>query len=142
MARIALSLFALLRPLTLVLVPALAPALAGCGASPQSATAARAPQPPGSQFTNQDQKILACLDLQDHIVDLYASDYVSREGGVMSTAERTAFRDGWAQELAKRGTFERFEQACFSGLTPGKYHCGMQSQTTDGLAACMRLSSR
>jgi len=135
MARIAFSLSALVFPLTF--------ALAGCAAGPKSTTAAKAPQAgSGSQFTNQDQKILACLDLQDHIVDLYATDYVSREGGSMSTVELSAFRDGWAQELAKRGTFERFEQACFSGLTPGKYHCGMQSQTPDGLAACMRLSSR
>jgi hypothetical protein len=135
MARIARSLFVLAFPLTL--------ALAGCAAGPKSTAAAKAPQAaPDTQFTNQDQKILACLDLQDHIVDLYASDYVSREGASMSTVERTAFRDGWAEELAKRGTFERFEQACFSGLTPGRYHCGMQSQTTDGLAACMRLSAR
>jgi len=135
MARFAPSLCALALPLTL--------ALSGCAAGPKSTAAAKAPQAaPGSQFTDQDQKILACLDLQDHIVDLYASDYVSREGGSMNTMERTAFRDGWAQELAKRGTFERFEQACFSGLTQGKYHCGMQSSTPDGLAACMRLSAR
>lgn len=141
MAPIARSLVALALPLTLGL--GLGLGLTGCAAGPKSTTAARSPQVvPASQFPNQDQKILACLDLQDHIVDLYASDYVTREGSEMSTAERSAFRDGWAQELAKRGTFERFEQACFSGLTPGKYHCGMQSQTTDGLAACMRLSAR
>jgi hypothetical protein len=60
----------------------------------------------------------------------------------MSPRERTAFRDGWAEELAKRGTFERFEQSCFYSLTPKKYECGMASQTTDGLVACMKLSAR
>ncbi len=59
----------------------------------------------------------------------------------MTAAERTAFRDEWAEELAKRGTFERFEQSCFSGLTPRRYSCGMQSQTTGSLAACMRLTA-
>jgi hypothetical protein len=95
-----------------------------------------------ARFTTEEQKLLACLDLRDHIVDLYATDYVAREGTSLTAAERTAFRDGWAEELAKRGTFDRFEQSCFSGLTPLKYRCGMQSQTTGSLAACMRLSSR
>jgi hypothetical protein len=113
--------------------------LAGCA----SRTQARAPhsaQDP--QFANEEQKLLACLDLRDHIVDLYATEYVVREGLEMSKQERTAFRDGWAEELAKRGTFDRFEQSCFFSLTPRKYECGMASQTTDGLVACMKLSAR
>jgi hypothetical protein len=113
-------------------------ALSAC--SPRSE--AKAPHPGGSQFANEEQKLLACLDLRDHIVDLYATEYVVREGLAMSQQERTAFRDGWAEELAKRGTFDRFEQSCFFSLTPRKYECGMASQTTDGLVACMKLSSR
>jgi hypothetical protein len=93
-------------------------------------------------FPNDEQKILACLDLQDHIVDLYATEYVTNEGITLSTTERVAFRDGWAEELAKRGTFDRFEQSCFYSLTPNKYQCGMQSQSTGGLEACMKLSMR
>jgi hypothetical protein len=93
-------------------------------------------------FANEDQKLLACLDLRDHIVDLYANQYVVREGLAMSPAEGVAFRDGWAEQLAKRGTFERFEQSCFVTLTPRKYECGMASQSTDGLVACMKLSAR
>jgi hypothetical protein len=123
---------------------ALVAALLGCTSSSRRVPEAQAP--PRSfvdpEFATEEQKILACLDLQDHIVDLYATEYVSKEGVAMSSSERTAFRDGWADELAKRGTFERFEHSCFSGLTPGKYRCGMQSQTTDGLVACMKLSAR
>ena len=95
-----------------------------------------------ANFTNDEQKLLACLDLQDHIVDLYATEYVTNEGINLSSTERVAFRDGWAEELAKRGTFDRFEQSCFYSLTPNKYHCGMQSQSTGGLEACMKLSMR
>ena len=114
-------------------------ALAGCAS--RGATEASAPH--GAQaFVTEEQKLLACLDLRDHIVELYASEYVSREGISMSRQERVAFRDGWAEELAKRGTFDRFEQSCFYSLTPSKYHCGMASQSTDGLVACMKLSSR
>jgi hypothetical protein len=116
--------------------------LVDCGAAPAKSVAARAPPGATTHFTTEEQKILACLDLRDHIVDLYAHDYVTHEGVSMSSSELTAFRDGWAQELARRGTFERFEQTCFSGLTPGKYECGMQSQTPGGLVACMKLSSR
>lgn len=115
--------------------------LASC--SSPNARQAKAPhRAQDAQFTNEEQKILACLDMQDHIVDLYASEYVSHEGVSMSAEERTAFRDGWAEELAKRGTFERFEQSCFYGVTPNKYRCAMQSQTTGGLVACMKLSQR
>jgi hypothetical protein len=119
-------------------------ALVACVAhgAPGAGTAGRGTD---AQFTTEDQKIIACLDLRDHIVDLYATEYVSREtvdGVPMSATERTAFRDGWAEELVKRGTFARFEESCFSGLTPRKYECGMQSRTTGGLAACMRLSVR
>lgn len=113
-------------------------AFAGCASS----GANRASSPHHTQiFTTEEQKLLACLDLRDHIVELYANEYVSREGIAMSRQERTAFRDGWAEELAKRGTFERFEQSCSYSLTPTKYRCGMASQSTDGLVACMKLSS-
>jgi hypothetical protein len=104
--------------------------------------ASQARSSPQPRFTTEEQKILGCLDLQDHIVDLYATEYVSREGVMLSSNERTAFRDGWAEELAKRGTFDRFEQSCFGSLTPGKYDCGMHSSTTGGLEECLRLSSR
>jgi hypothetical protein len=120
---------------------ALVVSLAGCASTPRS-TSATPRQPSDPQFATEEQKILACLDLQDHIVDLYATEYVSREGVQLSTTEQTAFRDGWAEELAKRGTFDRFEQSCFLGLTPGKYRCGMESQTPGGLVACMNLSMR
>lgn len=86
--------------------------------------------------------MLACLDLRDHIVDLYATEYVEHEGLSMSAAERSAFRDGWAEELARRGTFDRFQSSCHYGVTPSKYQCGMASQTTNGLVACMKLSAR
>ena len=112
--------------------------VAGCSA--HSAAPANAPHR-SQAFGTEEQRLLACLDLRDHIVDLYASEYVSREGLSMSREERSAFRDGWAEELAKRGTFDRFEQSCFLSLTPSKYRCGMASQTTDGLVACMKLSS-
>jgi sugar lactone lactonase YvrE len=116
-------------------------ALAGCAThnqakSPQHASAG------DHAFANEEQKILACLDLRDHIVALYADQYVVEQGLAMSPQERTAFRDGWAEELAKKGTFDRFEQSCFYSLTPTRYRCGMASQTTDGLEACMKLSAR
>jgi hypothetical protein len=93
-------------------------------------------------FSTEEKRMMACLDLRDHIVDLYADEYVEEQGLNMSGNERVAFRHGWAEELARKGTFERFEQSCFYGLTPRKYECGMASTTTDGLSACMKLSSR
>jgi hypothetical protein len=114
-------------------------ALTGCVSQERRA---ELPRPRSAEFTTEEEKLLACLDLRDHIVDLYADEYVKGEGANMTRAERTAFRDGWAEELAKRGAFERFEQTCFYGLTPHKYACGMQSQTRDGLVACMKLSMR
>jgi len=86
--------------------------------------------------------MLACLDLRDHIVALYADEYVAENNLSLDRAEKVAFRNGWAEELARKGTFERFEQTCFSGLTPHKFECGMASTTTDGLVACMKLSAR
>ena len=112
-------------------------ALAGCAArSPDSKVAAH------GQFPTEEQRQLACLDLRDHIVALYADAYAQDEGLELTDAERAAFRSGWAEQLAKRGTFERFEQSCFDSLTLGKYRCGMASRSTDGLVACMRLGSR
>jgi hypothetical protein len=127
----------MVRPVVCSLV--LVVALAGCASrAGADATSPHRTQP----FATEEQKLLACLDLRDHIVELYATEYVSREGLTLSREERTAFRDGWAEELAKRGTFDRFEQSCFYSLTPSKYRCGMASQSPDGLAACMKLSSR
>src|SRR5271166_5201761 len=81
----------------------------------------RGATPPPSGFPTEEQRIMACLDLQDHIVDLYANEYVSREGVALSTRERAAFRDGWAEQLAKGGTFDGFDQACFGTLTTRRY---------------------
>ena len=83
---------------------------------------------------------MACLDLRDHIVDLYADEYVEEQGLTLSGAERAAFRHGWAEELARKGTFERFEQSCVSSLTPRKYQCGMASTSTGSLVACMKMA--
>jgi hypothetical protein len=115
--------------------------LAGCAG--RNAGTSSPPRPASTtQFATEEQKLLACLDLRDHVVALYADEYVEQQGLDMTQTERAAFRDGWAEELAKKGTFERFEQSCFYSLTPRRYQCGMASQTTDGLAACMKLSAR
>lgn len=117
----------------------LALALAGCASSaaassPQSASVSEAPK---VAFDNDEAKLLACLDLRDHIVDLYATQYVSQQGLLMTDAQQTAFRHGWAEDLAKKGTFERFERSCFHGLTPRRFRCGMASNTPGGIVACM-----
>jgi hypothetical protein len=116
-------------------------ALVGC-ASTRTIAPSSAPDRDHTAFSTEEQRLVACLDLQDHIVDLYADEYVSTQGLSLNPVERVAFRDGWAEELAKRGTFERFEQSCFLGVTPRKYECGMQSHSTGGLVACMKLSER
>jgi hypothetical protein len=108
-------------------------ALVGCAARPSDSRLAGR-----GQFGTEEQRQLACLDLCDHIVALYADAYAKDEGLELTDAERAAFHSGWAEQLAKRGTFERFEQSCFFSLTPGKYRCGMASQSTEGLAACMK----
>jgi hypothetical protein len=127
----------MVRPAALVLPLLLA--LVGCAAHNAGQGAA---SPRTSQFATEEQKLMACLDLRDHVVALYADEYVEEQGLEMTQTERNAFRHGWAEELAKKGTFERFEQSCFYGLTPRKYQCGMASQTTEGLVACMKLSAR
>src|SRR5215469_12805282 len=113
----------------------------GCASRAPTQTTASARSGQGVGFENEEQKLMACLDLRDHIVELYADEYVNEQGLAMNRAERAAFRAGWAEELARKGTFERFEQSCFYSLTPRKYRCGMASQTTDGLVACMKLSA-
>ena len=133
--RIAARLFALVALLT-VSVP-----LSGCASRSAREASAKAAGKDAA-FVTEEQRMMACLDLRDHIVDLYADEYVEEQGLSMSGKERVAFRHGWAQELARQGTFERFEQTCFYGLTPRKYECGMASTTTDGLTACMKFSSR
>jgi len=59
---------------------------------------------------------------------------------MMSAAERTAFRDGWAEELAKRGTFDRFEQVVPStALHAAQVPSAAMPVADDGRAvACMK----
>ena len=115
--------------------------LTGCASREAREAKARAAGQ-SAAFSTEEARMMACLDLRDHIVNLYADEYVEEQGLSMTGNERTAFRHGWAEELARKGTFERFEQTCFYGLTPRKYECGMASTTTDGLTACMKFSSR
>jgi hypothetical protein len=94
------------------------------------------------QFASNDARIVACLELRDHIVDLYALEYFEEHNeSALTPEERVAFRDGWAEELAKRGTFARFESSCYYGLTPRRYACGMASTSPGRLVQCMKLSS-
>ena len=132
--RIAARLFALVALLT-VSVP-----LSGCASRSAREASAKAAGKDAA-FVTEEQRMMACLDLRDHIVDLYADEYVEEQGLSMTGNERVAFRHGWAEELARKGTFERFEQSCFYGLTPRKYECGMATRSPDGLSACMKLSS-
>jgi hypothetical protein len=112
---------------------------AGAAACSRAVPEPKASPPTLFGFSSEEHRILACLDLQDHIVDLYADEYVSREGVSLTRHQRAAFRDGWAEQLAKGGTFEPFEQSCFANLTPLRFDCGMSSRTTGDVDACMRL---
>jgi hypothetical protein len=112
---------------------------AGAAACSHAVPEPKAPPPTLFGFASEEQRIVACLDLQDHIVDLYADAYASREGVSLTRHQRAAFRDGWAEQLAKGGTFEPFEQSCFGNLTPRRFDCGMSSRTTDDVEVCMRL---
>ena len=113
--------------------------LLGCGS--RGGADAKSAAAKGEQFASNQQKELACLDLRDHIVALYADDYAEREGITMSESERDAFHSGWAEQVAKKGSFDRFQQSCFLSLTPVRYRCGMASQSTDALVACMKSSA-
>jgi hypothetical protein len=124
-----------------VVVVALLLALVGC-ASRSTTGATSAPPARPSELATEEQRLMACLDLRDHIVSIYADEYAEQQGLDLSTNERTEFRNVWGREIAKKGTFESFERSCSPSLTPRKYHCGMASQSADGLAACMKLTSR
>ena len=50
--------------------------------------------------------MMACLDLRDHIGRLYADEYVEQQGADMSPTSAPPSAAGWAEEIAKRGTFE------------------------------------
>ena len=97
---------------------------------------------PRVTFPTDEARLSACLDLRDHIVDLYVDDYLAEHNASLSPLDHEAFTVGWREELAKRGTFDRFEQTCFAGLTPGKLRCGMAAKAPDALEACMKLDAR
>src|ERR1700677_2841943 len=73
--------------------------LAGCASRSAREASAKAAGKEAA-FVNEEQRMMACLDLRDHIVDLYADEYVEEQGLSMTGNERVAFRHGWAEELA------------------------------------------
>ena len=122
-------------------LPLLVVTLVGCASrSTTEGMSAHPPKP--SELATEEQRLMACLDLRDHIVSIYADEYAEQQGLDLSSNERAAFHSVWSREIAKKGTFESFERSCSPSLTPRKYHCGMASQSADGLAACMKLTSR
>ena len=91
-------------------------------------------------FPSREARESACLDLQDHIVDLYAEQ--NRRDFAYEFAnpgQWREWRDGYARELARKGVFERFEQSCFASLTPGKWECAMSEKTSEGATFCLRV---
>ena len=108
-------------------------ALASCGTRVPPPVA----PPRFGGFDTQEQRESACLDLQDHAVDIYARTYAVEQRLEMMPAEQfRAFRDAWANELAKRGSFEHFQRVCFASLTPTIWACAMQSDRPDGITLC------
>lgn len=99
------------------------------------------PPPPFGGFRSQASREAACLDLRDHVVDLYVEDYVqaNQERVLWDPADKRAFRDGWAGELAKSGAFDRFEASCFGSLQQDRWGCAMAVQNVDAVTACMRF---
>jgi hypothetical protein len=114
----------------------------GCAAHGADQAKPAAPASREPQFANDEARMIACIELRDHIVDLYAGEYEERGMMTFTPEEREAFREGWAEELERRGTFERFARSCLLDLTPRKFECGMASKTPDRLVACMKLSRR
>ena len=100
------------------------------------------PAPPHyGGFMTQSQRESACLDMRDHIVDLYAESFLTeRDKLSLSTAERQAYRDAYAEELAKKGTFQRFEESCFATLRVEQYECSMSVRSTEGVEVCMHMA--
>ena len=117
-------------------IAAIAWSLLGCGT--RVPPAAPSP-PPFGGFASQAQREAACLDLRDHATDLYADQYVAAQGNTMPPEARVVFRELWGERLAKSGAYERFEEACFAGLTVARWGCGMAASTPDAIQPCMRL---
>lgn len=90
-----------------------------------------------ARFPDEAARQMACLDLRDHAVELFADDYLAENAVTLSEAQRAAFRVGWGEELAKKGAFTRFEAACFGTLKPEFYSCGMTAKTPAAIVACM-----
>jgi hypothetical protein len=91
-------------------------------------------------FGTESSKSIACLDVRDHAVELYADDYLIEHHRTLPPRERDYFVIGWREELAKRGSLDRFVAFCEASLTSKRFYCAVASETPDALVACMQLS--
>lgn len=130
----------MVRLITSVFVASALSMACGGGHNSEPNTPSTASQEP--QFANDEARAHACTALRDHAIILFADDWADREGvGLHSPEERAALYDGWYEQLAKRGTLQRFQAACAQTLTPRKFQCGMRSHNPDSLVNCLKVGS-
>ncbi len=111
----------------------LAFALTGC--APHLAA-----QPVGAHpgFASEDRVAMACNDLRNHIVAVYADEDLSTLPSPLSPFERAAYRASWAEDVAKSGSLAQFDSACRANLTMSDFQCSMAAKTPEAIGACMR----
>ena len=88
-------------------------------------------------YGNPQNALVACLDLQDHIVSLYADEWLAENNEQLTPEEYRWFQQSWKDEVAKQGGFDRFDASCAASITPDKYSCGMRARTVDSALACV-----
>ena len=92
-------------------------------------------------FPTPEARLLACLDLQDRMIDWYVDDYLRKQPEPVSGPTRALFRAEWGNELAKGGTFDRFEMSCATSLTKPGYGCAMWAPTPTDVSECLKKNA-
>lgn len=95
------------------------------------------PMPLDGGFPTPEARMLACLDIQDHIIDLYAADYLLQHSAELSSDQATTFRQTWGEQLARGGAFDKFESRCAVTLTESGFRCALRAGSPRDVTGCL-----
>jgi hypothetical protein len=86
--------------------------------------------------------MVACLELQDHAVRLFAEQYLRDTGSKLADDERESFMTSYGWSLEEDGALKKWRRVCMEGLTRATLRCGIRAESPGQFEACAKGAAR
>jgi hypothetical protein len=104
--------------------------------------AGAAKEQPGALYGNEGERMVACLELQDHSVRLFADAYLRDTDSHPTDDEHEEFVESYGRQLEEGGALKKWRRVCMEGLTRETLRCGIRAESTTEFERCAKGESK